>query len=439
MLVHGATWSPDGRRLLLCNGRDIFESFGDGANPRKLVTLSAPAFQPHFSPDGSKIRFVMSGRESNGAEFWEMNADGSGSHRLLPGWFQKPNMEDGVWSKDGKYYFFLQGNAFQQNVFALRESSRLFGRRSAPVQVTTGPLSFRSLAVGRDNKLFVVGWQGRAELVRYDHRSHEFVPFLDGISAGELDYSRDRQWIVYASYPDAQLWRIRADGSDRLQLTYPPTFAGLPRWSPDGKQIAYVDAQPGRRSKILVTAAFGGTSRELLVEDSSQSDPSWSPDGKKIAYGRPSQIGERLNITILDFRRRRASVLPGSEHCFSPRWSPDGRYIAALNQDSTKLVIFDFKTEKWSDWISEPGIVGFPNWSRDSKYIYYDHSAGRKITYRRARVGNTHSEQMADLGNLLSYAAPPAYGWSGLALDDSPVFARDLSTNEIYALDLDLH
>lgn len=140
-------------------------------------------------------------------------------------------------------YFFLQGNSLLRNVFALREPSGLFGRRAAPVQLTAGPLSFHSVAVGND-KLFVAASQGRAELIRHDSRSGDFIPFLAGISAGELDYSRDRQWVVYVSYPDAQLWRSRADGSDRLQLTYPPTFAGLPRWSPDGKQIAYVDAQP---------------------------------------------------------------------------------------------------------------------------------------------------------------------------------------------------
>ncbi len=438
MLAHAATWSPEGRRLIFCNGSDVFEASADGTNPRKLGTFSGPAFQPHFSPDGSRIRFLVGNEETSTAELWEMRADGSGFHRLLPGWSDQPNMNGGVWTKDGKYYFFLQGSPSQRNVFALHESSGLFVRRAAPVQLTAGPLSFHSLAIGRSNKLFVAAWQGRAELIRYDPRSDEFVPFLAGISAGELDYSRDRQWLVYVSYPDAQLWRSRSDGSDRLQLTYPPIFAGLPRWSPDGKQIAYVNAQPGRAWKILVTSALGGASQELLVEDSAQSDPSWSPDGKKIVYGRRARIVGTSSIAIFDFETRKASVLPGSEQLFSPRWSPDGQYIAALNQDSTKLVRLDVKTGKWSDWISEPGIVGFPNWSPDSKYVYYDHSLGPKITYRRARVGNTHSEQVADLGNLRLYGAPPAYGWSGLAPDESPIFARDLSTDEIYALDLDL-
>lgn len=175
------------------------------------------------------------------------------------------------------------------------------------------------------------------------------------------------------------------------------------------------------------------------MEDNAQSDPSWSSDGRKIVYGRPATIAGKWGIAIFDFETQKASVLPGSKQLFSPRWSPDGRYIAALNLDSTKLEVLDLKSGTWSDWITEPGSIGFPNWSRDSKYVYYDHSLGSVITYRRARVGNTHSEQVADLENLRLYSAPPAYGWSGLAPDGSPVFARDLSTDEIYALDLDLH
>jgi hypothetical protein len=51
-------------------------------------------------------------------------------------------------------------------------------------------------------------------------------------------------------------------------------------------------------------------------------------------------------------------VIPGSQDLFSPRWSPDGRYLAAMNQQSTKLLLYDFKTQKWSDWTSE--LIGFP-------------------------------------------------------------------------------
>jgi Tol biopolymer transport system component len=318
----------------------------------------------------------------------------------------------------------------------------LFHRHSsAPFQLTTGPLSFESLVPSADGKkLFVSARQGRGELVRYDPKSKQFVPFLAGISAGELDFSRDGKWVTYVSYPGNTLWRSRADGSDRLQLTYPPVSAGQPHWSPDATQIAYEDIQAGRPWKTFLISAQGGTPQGMLAENEPQWDATWSPDGKKIAFGRTTATGssEVLAIYIIDLASHQVSTVPGSENLYSPRWSPEGQYLAALNRDSTKLLLFDFKTQKWSDWIAEPGMVGYPNWSQDSSYLYYENSSTDHPTFRRVEVGQTHSEFLVDLKGLPRYFAAPDYGWSGIAPDGSALFVRDLSTDEIYALELDL-
>ena len=76
--------------------------------------------------------------------------------------------------------------------------------------VTTGPLAYFSPATAlTDNRLFVIGEQQRARLERLDTKSQQFVPFLNGISAGETDFSRDGKWVTYISYPDPILWRSR--------------------------------------------------------------------------------------------------------------------------------------------------------------------------------------------------------------------------------------
>jgi Tol biopolymer transport system component len=281
--------------------------------------------------------------------------------------------------------------------------------------------------------------QGRSELVRYDPKSSQFLPFLSGISAGELDFSRDGQWITYVSYPDGAIWRSRLDGSDRLQLTYPNGLDGLPRWSPDGTRVAYVSIQPGRPWKIFLVSAQGGIPEELLPSDDGEADPVWSADGKTIAFGRRSQTSPGLNvgIYIVDLTTRQVAPLPGAGQLYSPRWSPDGNYLAALNADSSSLMLFNFKTQKWSGLIKEPGL-GFPNWSRDSKYIYYDATFSEKSSYKKVNVGEARSEFLIDLKGLHRYIAPPAFGWSAVAPDGSSLFVRDLSTDEIYALELEL-
>ena len=95
-------------------------------------------------------------------------------------------------------------------------------------RLTTGPLQFNYPLPSKDGKkLFVVGIQLRAELIRYDSKSGDFVPYLGGISAGDVAFSRDGQWVTYVSYPENTLWRSKPDGSARLQLSYPPMRTAL--------------------------------------------------------------------------------------------------------------------------------------------------------------------------------------------------------------------
>ena len=438
---HSGTWSPDGRHVVFCTGLDIYQANADGTDPHKLATVSGEPNGLHFSPDGSRISFSIARPESDSSALWEIRSDGSNLHPLFPGWHIPPVECCGVWTPDGRYYLFVSGFP-GSDIWALRETTGYFRKRSSiPFQLTTGPLSFTSLTPSTDGKkLFVHGSQGRGELVRYDRKSYQFVPFLSGISAGELDFSRDGKWVTYVSYPEYTLWRSRTDGSERLQLTYPPVSAGLPRWSPDGTQIAYVDTQLGRPWKAFLISAQGGSPKEVLPENHTQVDPSWSPDGKKLALGRTQETGqtEPLLIQIVNLATGQASTIPGSENLYSPRWSPDGQYLAALSQDSTKLLLFNFKTQKWSDWITEPGAFGFPNWSPDGHYLYYDVAFSDHPTFRRIQVGQTRSELLADLKALTRFKSRAAGPWSSIAPDGAALFVRDLSTDEIYALDLEL-
>jgi Tol biopolymer transport system component len=124
----------------------------------------------------------------------------------------------------------------------------------------------------------------------------------------------------------------------------------------------------------------------MLAESDGQVDATWSPDGKKIAFGRtPDTAPERQIVSVIDLVTHQVSTVPGSKGLYSPRWSPDGRYLAALNLDSTKLLLFDFKIQKWSDWITEPGALGYPNWSPDGSYLYYDSAFTGHPTFRRLR------------------------------------------------------
>jgi Tol biopolymer transport system component len=181
-------------------------------------------------------------------------------------------------------------------------------------------------------------------------------------------------------------------------------------------------------------SAQGDSGQELLSEEGNELDPTWSPDGTQIAFGR---VSGNSAIYLVDLKTRQVSTLPGSKDLFSPRWSPDSQHLAALPADSRKLLLYDFKTQKWSEWINEAGSIGFPTWSRDGSYVYYDASFTDKPTFRRVKVGQTHSEFLLDLKDVHRYGEPSLGSWSGVAPDGSALVVLDRSTQEVYALEFE--
>jgi serine/threonine protein kinase/Tol biopolymer transport system component len=442
-----AAWSADGQQLAFTKGSEVYVAQSDGSSPRSLAKVPGATGDVRFSPDGQRLRFTVFSLRTNESTLWEVRSNGSHLHQLLVGW-RTPHAECcGVWTADGRQYLFIVattntgGNAFglsSGDVFALPDRTGLFRKAaSEPIRLTTGPLSFSSVLPSSDGKkLFVGATQLRAQLVRYDAKSQQFLPFLSGISASDLAFSRDGQWVAYVNTSDNSLWRSRADGSERLQLTYPPEVAALPVWSPDATQIAFGAAPNGGIATARVVSAQGGSSQSLLPDGRFAIDFNWSSDGGQIIFSTGTAPGDHY-IFVFDVKTRQVTTLPGSAGLVSPRRSPDGRYLAATSADYRKLVLYEFATGKWSAWATEQGNIAYPTWSKDSKYIYFDNFFTDHPTSRRIKVGDTHSEELFSLVGLHQYQGTASGTWSGLAPDGSKLYVQDLSAQEIYALDVE--
>jgi dipeptidyl aminopeptidase/acylaminoacyl peptidase len=268
--------------------------------------------------------------------------------------------------------------------------------------------------------------------MRYDSKSSQFQPFLGGVSAEYVDFSKDGAWVTYVSYREGTVWRSKADGSERLQLTYPPMYAVLPRWSPDGKTILFFEfaVSADKPARIYEVSVDGGSPRQLLPEDHQQQlDPSWSPDGSKIVFGGESNTPASF-IRVLDLTSHKVSNLPESQGLFSPRWSPDGLYITAFSSDSRRLLLFNSQTQKWSELAN--GSFSWLNWSHDGLYVYVlDYR--EKDAVVRIRIRDRAIERVADLGNLVTAGR---YGGSlALTPEDSPLLLRDTGSQDVYSVD----
>jgi serine/threonine protein kinase/Tol biopolymer transport system component len=430
-------WCPDGR-LIYSVGGDIFTADHDGANPRKLATTQGSPGGFRYSPDGSKFRFTLIDSVNLTTALWEARADGSQLHALLPGWNKPPGENHGRWTADGKYYVFDGKRVLASDVWVLREPSFWHRGSREPMQLTAGPLRYTNVAPSKDGKrLFVIGVQPRAELERYDTKSGQLVSFLGGISAGDVDFSRDGQWVAYVSYPDGALWRSKLDGSERLQLTFPPMQTALAHWSPDGKQIAFSGTLPGKPWTVYLISSNGGSPQQIS-DVAGATDPAWSADGKTLAYGVSPALGKG-SIRLVDLATRKSSQLAGSDGIFAPRWSPDGAHIVGISDDNAKLLLYDTKSQQWRQIAKEVDSFGYLAWSADSAFIYFDTALGKNAAYVRVKISDGTLEQLVDMKNMRTFVNQfgPA-SWTGLAPGNQPLFVRDISSQEIYALDVDL-
>jgi WD40-like Beta Propeller Repeat len=320
------------------------------------------------------------------------------------------------------------------DLWAIREKADLLHKVSRePVQLTAGPLNFYSPQPSLDGKrIYAIGEQPRSELVRYDARSGQFLPYLDGISARGVNFSRDAQWVSYISYPEGNLWRCRIDGSEKLQLTSAPLSVGSARWSPDGREIAISASEPGTAGRLYLVPVAGGTLRELKVGKFNVGGVSWSADGSSILFNDSINPGVSV-VRSIDLNTMNITAVPDSGNLIDPIRSPDGQYLAATTLSGDKLLLFNFAAQKWSELAK--ASIGSLKWSANSKFVYFDNGFSAEQRVYRVRIADSKVEQVASLRDFRRVITPWS-SWFGLTPDGALLLMRDTGSQEVYALEM---
>ena len=433
VLATDALWGERAETIVYCNGHDLYVVNRDGSNRRNFVTVSGYVESLRWSPNRQLLRFTMNTRAMGGtSSIWEVSASGTGLREVVHG-LPGSSVCCGAWITGSDDFLFQWTRAGRSDLWELRGNPGVL--RPAPTRLTAGPMNLsQPTASGVLNEALVVGSIPRAELVKYVPQEAELVPYLSGISAEGVEASRDGQWLAYTLFPEGTLWRSNLTGSERVQLTFPPMRAFLPRWSPDGKQIGFVGTATGDHWTTYVIPVQGGVARQMIPGNDQTADATWMPDNKSIVFG-PWKGGDSRGIKVLDSNTNQVSALLGATEMWSPRVSPDGRYIAALSQQDGKMMLFDTKTQKWGELSAN--YSGYPSWSRDGKFLYFqdwDRGSGYPSRVVRIRIGDRKLETVVDLKSLDRLSIGTFMSWSGLAPDDSVLLSRNNSTQEIYAV-----
>jgi DNA-binding winged helix-turn-helix (wHTH) protein/Tol biopolymer transport system component len=429
-----AAWSHDGQRIGYADTHSVYVTDADGGVKENLATFTGEAWSLRWAEDDRTIRVSVRDSSNRTVVFNLYDVDANGSAPPVKVDTPVPPSGGGAWMPKSSDYVFVSGEQTNQDIWLLRERRLLLRQAEPEVRQLTPvgtPAQYGSPIPSPDGKRIYVTAAAVPQLSVYDEASRQFLPYLGGIPAFAVWFSRDRKSIVYINHHDSTLWRARADGSDPQQLTFPPWFVDGVAWSPDGRQLAIRARPPGhQQTKIHLLSPDGGTPKPLNPRDVEQGIPSWSHDGTQLAFGdvpedhgRPTG-GERISIT--DLRTGETRVLPGSEGLWSSRWSPDGRYIAATRIKDRAAMLFTFATQRWSEFPVKrcDDLL----WTADSRYLYCDPEEHREVY--RIRIADGAAEPVV---NLIGQGI--AHTGAGLSLDDRLLFLR--SATDIFALELD--
>ena len=309
--------SPDGARVAYVvtevlkdenrTNADVWVTGADGSGvPRRLTTSPRRDAHPRWSPDGKWIAFE-SARDGE-PQIFLLPADGGGEARKIT--TLATGAAQAVWAPDGKSLAFVSSVFPEFSAKPFNESDKLNAEKQAARDKSKMKarvmerLLYRHWDSWVDDKrqhLFVVpiaadGTPGEPRDVTPGE--NDAVPTSSTFSAGdEFAFSPDGKELVFSAPPavlreqawstNHDLWAVNLTTGQRTQLTTSPAADGLPRFSPDGKLLAYrAQARAGAEADkwtLWVLDRAGGQRRSLTENwDQSVNSFTWAPDGKTI-------------------------------------------------------------------------------------------------------------------------------------------------------------
>ncbi len=429
--------SPDAGRLAISLPDGIYiQSIATGQRAKiRAMTWKELSFL-WWHPSGDSLGFLDFPDDNTKTRAWQMSVDGGHLRRIVP---EREQVQGpGSWSPDGRRFYYLE----EGEVFVRAEAGMLgWLRKSAVTRLTTsgqfsrGPFDqWPAVDPVNPKQLYVAGWVRRAATVRYDRKARQWVPFLPGFSGDQIDRSPDGQWLTYFKYPAAELHKCRVDGSGDLVLARGVVLFN-PKWSPDGKRIAFAGRRWGANEnlKLWLVSAGGGDAAPYRSDIDVGFDAVWSKDGKRILFAqggkRPGAVpkGEG-RIRILNLETGTIETVPKSGHLFSPRWAPDEKRLLALDIESAHLHLFDLVRRDWRQLTDVSSA--YPTWSPDGKWVY---AFDEPNVIFRVEVASGRCEEIVR-PDFRTVIWRPWVGWTD---DWEPLMLRDLGSSQIYRIDLD--
>jgi len=202
---------------------------------------------------------------------------------------------------------------------------------------------------------------------------HDEAPDFDGA------WSPDSQRVVFVfdilsgTDGNLELNTINSDGTENQNIISHKAFDESPRWSPDGKKIAFVSTRDGNQEIYLADADGKAESIQRMTSEMNfDNNPSWSPDSQQIAFA----SNRHGDFEIHAMRVDGSDVRRLTNHAaldYWPVWSPDGRQIAfTSNRDGNyDIYVMSSDGSHLRNLTQHPAQDNFATWSPDGRQVAF--------------------------------------------------------------------